>query len=107
MSFAANPREVSGVTIIDVRGRLALGDATARFCELVRREAENNSRLILNMEEVAYVDSAGIGELIGCHMAVKERGGALKLLHGQHLIKYLLNTKFEIFEDESAALASF
>jgi anti-sigma B factor antagonist len=112
MSFSLTRREIAGVTVIDIGGRLTLGEATAMFRELIHREADQNSRLVLNIADVAYVDSAGLGEMIGCQMAVNERGGALKLLHVRHLVKHVIQaarlyTHFEIFEDEPTAVRSF
>ncbi len=112
MSFALTPRTVGDVTILDASGRITLGDATGQLREAVLAEAAKSSRLILNLADVTYIDSAGLGEMLGSYTSVRNRGGDLKLLNVQKRIKDLLQitrlyTIFETFEDETAAVASF
>lgn len=112
MSLTINARMADGVTILDLSGRLTLGEATAQFRERVRAEAEKNPRVLLNVAGVSYMDSAGLGEMVGAHASVTSRGGQLKLLNAQQKLRDLLQitrlyTIFESFDDEAAALRSF
>jgi anti-sigma B factor antagonist len=101
-----------GVTILDLSGRLTLGEATAQFRDRVRAEAEKNPRILLNVAGLSYMDSAGLGEMVGAHASVTSRGGQLKLLNAQQKLRDLLQitrlyTVFESFDDEASALRSF
>ncbi len=112
MSLTITPRMVGDVTVLDVSGRITLGEATGHLRETVLAEAGKNSRMILNLANVSYIDSAGLGEMLGSYTSVRNRGGDLKLLNAQKRIKDLLQitklyTIFESFEDESAAVTSF
>ena len=112
MSVTINARTVDGVTILDLSGRLTLGDATAQFRERVRAEAEKNPRILLNVGGVGYMDSAGLGEMVGAHASITARGGQLKLLNAQQKLRDLLQitrlyTIFESFDDEATALRSY
>jgi anti-sigma B factor antagonist len=112
MSLSLTPRTVGDVTVIDASGRITLGDATGQLREVVSKQAEKNNKIVLNLSDVSYIDSAGLGEMLGSFTSVKNRGGDLKLLNVQKRIKDLLQitrlyTIFETFEDEAAAIASF
>jgi anti-sigma B factor antagonist len=100
------------VKILDLSGRLTLGEATAQFRDRVRAEAEKNPRILLNVAGLSYMDSAGLGEMVGAHASVTSRGGQLKLLNAQQKLRDLLQitrlyTVFESFDDEASALRSF
>ena len=112
MSLTLSTRPVGAVTVIDASGRITLGDATGQLRDTVHKEAEKNTKILLNLGDVSYIDSAGLGEMLGCFTSVKNRGGDLKLLNVQKRIKDLLQitrlyTIFETFEDEAAAIASY
>jgi anti-sigma B factor antagonist len=112
MTLSASARNVRGVTIIDLAGRIALGDSAAVLRDTVRREADKNAHLLLNLAEVNFVDSAGLGELVGCYTTMLNRHGFIRLLNVQPRLKELLKmtrlyTLFEVFDDEQAALNSF
>jgi anti-sigma B factor antagonist len=104
---------VDGVLLVDLRGRLTLGPET----EAVRTKlkgllAAGHRRIILNLVEVTYIDSVGLGTLIGGFTSARNAGGELKLLHlprgVQHLLQVTrLSTVFEIYESLPAAVASF
>jgi anti-sigma B factor antagonist len=101
-----------GVTILDLSGRLTLGEATAQFRERVRAEADKNPRVLLNVGGIGYMDSAGLGEMVGAHASVTGRGGQLKLVNAQQKLRDLLQitrlyTVFECYDDEASALRSF
>ncbi len=112
MSLSLTTRTIGDVTVIDASGRITLGDATGQLRDVVQKEAEKNSKIVLNLGDISYIDSAGLGEMLGCFTSVKNRGGDLKLLNVQKRIKDLLQitrlyTIFETFDDEAAAVASF
>ena len=106
-------RESGHVTIVDLEGRITLGEG----CTVVRqavRDLVNSGRrnILLNLQAVSYVDSAGLGEMAGSYVTVAKLGGQLKLLHCQARIDTMLQvTKLYAllvaFADESEALRSF
>lgn len=112
MAFAISRRVVDGITILDLQGRVTLGDATGKVREAVRQALAEQPNVILNLEGVAYMDSAGLGEMVGAFTSAKARGGQLKLLHPQKRLEDLLQltrlcTVFETFDSEAAATRSF
>jgi anti-sigma B factor antagonist len=113
VSVAARTRQSGAVSIIDLSGRITLGEGCAVLRDTVRDLlAKGNKKIVLNMGEVTYVDSAGLGELVGSHATVSHQDGQLRLLNLQKKIRDLmqitkLHTIFEVFEDEDAAVKSF
>lgn len=113
MSIHSNSREVGGVTILDISGKITLGAASAELRGVVTDAlAKGEKKIVLNLAEVGYVDSAGLGELVSAYTTVKNAGGTLKLLKltkkvSDLLVITKLVTVFETFDDESAAVASF
>lgn len=112
MSLTASVRQAGAVTIIDLNGRVTLGDATGLLRETVRKAAEQNPAILLNVAGVSYMDSAGLGEMVGAHASVMNRGGQIRLVNVQKKLQDLLQvtrlyTLFETFDDEATALASF
>lgn len=113
MPIAIHAREVGQVTIVDIRGRITLGDEIGQLRDAVRGlVAEGNKKIILNLEHVDYIDSSGVGELVGCFTTVRNAGGELKLLklskkvHGVLQVTKLY-TVFDIRDDEFHAVKSF
>jgi anti-sigma B factor antagonist len=106
-------REVSDVTILDIHGKLTLGEGD----ELLRDKInslihQGRKKLILNLAEVPYIDSAGLGEIVRTYTTVSRQGGSLKLLNLTKRIQDLLAitkllTVFETFESENDAVKSF
>lgn len=112
MGFNISKRVVSGVTILDLEGRVTLGDATGRIREAVKAAIIERPNIILNLAGVPYMDSAGLGEMVGAFTSVVGRGGQLRLLYPQKRLHDLLQltrlcTVFETFEDERAAVGSY
>lgn len=113
MSLDIQQREREGVIILDLKGRLTMGEEAGTFRSAVLRVSENpNVNLVLNMAHVDYVDSTGLGALVMCSSTVKKTGGRIKLLNlTRRNIELLVMTKlatiFEIFNDEQEALNSF
>ena len=113
MSLTLNTREVNGVTIIDLSGRLTMGEPCAAIREEVRDEISHEAKkLLLNLADVSYIDSAGLGELTAAYTSVKNRGGELKLLNLTKRVRDLMQitklyTVFDVHDDEKSAIASF
>ncbi len=113
MSFKATARDVNGVTVVDISGRITLGEGSAMLREMVRDMiAKENKRILLNLGDVNYIDSSGIGELVSGFTTVKSSGGELKLLNLTKKVHDLLQitklyTVFEVHNDERSALSSF
>lgn len=112
MNLTLGARTVGEVTIIDAEGRITLGEATVLLRDTILAEADKNPRIILNLAEVTYVDSAGLGEMLGSYTSVRNKGGDLKLLNVTKRVRDLLQitrllTIFETFDDEAAAVSSF
>ena len=105
--------EVEGVTVLNLTGRLTLGDGTRIFRQLiVDAVGLGHRRIIVNLAEVLHIDSTGLGELVKAHTTLRVNGGKLKLIklssRAQALVQLTrLHTVFELFETEDQALASF
>ncbi len=106
-------RTAGNVTILELNGKITIGDGSVQLREAVRRLLEQGHKnLLIDLGKVDYVDSSGIGELVSCYTTTKNQGGQLKLLNLTKKIQDLLSitkllTVFETFEGESDALASF
>jgi anti-sigma B factor antagonist len=104
---------VDHVTIIDIGGRIVLGDETETLRRAVREMiAKGKKKIVLNLAEVDYIDSSGVGELVGSFTAVRNSGGELKLLNLTQKVQDILNvtklyTVFDIKDDEFKAVKSF
>lgn len=106
-------REVSQVTIVDLDGRITLGDETEKLRDTIRQLiASGKKKIVLNLTRVEYIDSSGVGELVSSFTAVRNAGGDLKLFgltKKVHDLLYItkLYTVFDIKEDEFTAVKSF
>jgi anti-sigma B factor antagonist len=113
MSFKAVGRENGGVMVLDLDGRITLGDGSQVLRDLVRKQlTDGHLKILVNLSGIAYMDSSGLGELVSGLRAVRSQGGDLKLLSPSKKISDLLQiTKlygvFDIHKDESQAVASF
>ena len=113
MSLKLSVRQVGEVTVIDSAGRMTLGEGSIDFREKVKElTASGHKKILLNLAEVNYIDSSGIGELVSGFTSVSNAGGALKLLSLTKRVQDLLQitklyTVFEVFDDETAAIRSF
>ncbi len=105
--------EVEGVFVLHLQGSITLGEDTRKLRDLVHDTLETGkTRILLNMAEVHYLDSSGLGELIAAYTTVKHRGGQLKLMKLTPRVRDLVQlTKvhsiFEVFPDEESAVRSF
>jgi anti-sigma B factor antagonist len=106
-------RQVDGVTIVDCSGRITLGEGSVVLRDTVRDLlSKGNKKILLNLAEVNYIDSSGIGELVSAFTTVKNSGGELKLLNLTKKVKDVLQltklyTVFDIYDDEASAIGSF
>jgi len=113
VSFKATAREISGVTVVDLSGRITLGEGSAMLREMVRDFiGKGQKKIVLNLADVNYIDSSGIGELVSGFTTVKNHGGELKLLNLTKKVHDLLQitklyTVFDVHNDEGSALKSF
>jgi anti-sigma B factor antagonist len=113
VSVKLTTRQVGNVSVIDVAGRITLGEGSAALRETLRdMVAKNQNKILLNLGEVTYIDSSGIGELVSGYTTVTNTGGQLKLLNLNKRVKDLLQitklyTVFEVKEDEADAIRSF
>ena len=113
MSLKITMRETADATILDMSGRVTLGEGLGDLRDSIR-EALSGTRknIVLNLGEVSYIDSSGLGQLIGSYASVRERGGPMKLVNLQKKVVDLMQitkllTVFETYNTEAAALASF
>ena len=113
MSVKFTTRQVGDVTVIDAAGRITLGEGASQFRDTIRDlAAKGDKKILLNLNEVNYIDSSGIGEMVSGFTTVTNHGGQLKLLGLSKRVKDLLQitklyTVFEVFDDEAAAVRSF
>jgi anti-sigma B factor antagonist len=113
MALTAKVRQIGDVAVVDLHGKITLGESTGVLRdELKSLMAQGTKNIVLNMAGVSYVDSAGLGELVGAYTTATNQGGAVKLLHLQSKMKDLmqitkLHTIFPSYEDEQDALKSF
>lgn len=113
MSLKLSTRVVDGVSILDLSGRITLGEGSVQLRDTIRDLGSKGVKSILvNLGEVNYIDSSGIGELVSAFTSVKNQGGDLKLLNLNKKIYDLLQitklyTVFDVKEDEATAIASF
>ncbi len=106
-------REVSHVTIVDINGRITLGDETGLLRDTVRKLiAQGKKKIVLNLAKVDYIDSSGVGELVSSFTTVRNAGGELKLLALTKKVEDVLYvtklyTVFDVKDDEFTAVKSF
>jgi anti-sigma B factor antagonist len=109
----ASNRQVNGVTVVDMSGRITLGEGSVVLRDSIRDlVAKGQKKILLNLGDVTYIDSSGIGELVSAFTTVRNQGGELKLLNLTKKVHDLLQitklyTVFDIKDDETAAVGSF
>jgi len=113
VSVKLNSRQVGDVTVVDVAGRITLGEGSSALRDTLRElVGKGQKKILLNLGEVTYIDSSGIGELVSGFTTVTNSGGQLKLLGLNKRVKDLLQitklyTVFDVHEEEAAAVRSF
>lgn len=106
-------RTVNGVTVLDIHGKVTIGEGSVEIRNKVRELlGEGNKNILLNLGDVSYVDSSGIGELVSSFTTVTNQGGQLKLVNLTRRLRELLAitkllTVFDSYEDEDTAVQSF
>jgi anti-sigma B factor antagonist len=113
MALQGTAREQGGVAIIDFSGKITLGEGSATLRRMIRELIDQGHRkIIVNLYDVDYIDSSGIGELVSAYTTVRGAEGELKLLHLTKRVHDLLQitrlyTVFDVQTDENAAVQSF
>jgi anti-sigma B factor antagonist len=113
MSMKVATRQVDGVTILDLSGRITLGEGSVTLRDAVHDLiAKGSKHILLNLENINYIDSSGIGELVSAFTSVRNAGGELKLLNLTKKVHDLLQitklyTVFDIWDSEASAVSAF
>ena len=113
MSMKASNRQVDGVAVVDMSGRITLGEGSVVLRDTIRDlVGKGQKKILLNLGDVTYIDSSGIGELVSAFTAVRREGGELKLLNLTKKVHDLLQitklyTVFDIKDDEATAIKAF
>lgn len=113
MSMKTSTRQIDGVTVVDLSGRITLGEGSVVLRDTVRDLiGKGEKKILLNLGEVTYIDSSGIGELVSAFTTVRNQGGELKLLKLTKKVHDLLQitklyTVFDVKDDEAQAISSF
>ncbi|MBM3749149.1 MAG: STAS domain-containing protein [Acidobacteria bacterium] len=113
MSAKLSTRQVGEVVVVDVSGRITLGEGSSNLREgVLELLAKGSKKILLNLGDVTYIDSSGIGELVSAFTSVSNQGGTLKLLNLTKRVKDLLQitklyTVFDIYDNEAHAISRF
>jgi anti-sigma B factor antagonist len=113
MSMKVATRQVDGITILDLSGRITLGEGSVTLRDAVHDVlAKGQKKILLNLGEINYIDSSGIGELVSGFTSVRNAGGELKLLNLTKKVHDLLQitklyTVFDIWDNEASAIGAF
>ena len=113
MSMKASVRQVEGVIVVDLSGRIKLGEGSVTLRETVKDlMSKGHKKILLNLGDISYIDSSGIGELVAAFTSIRNQGGELKLLHLTKKVHDLLQitklyTVFDIKDDETVAIRAF
>ena len=113
MALRMTDRDVNAVKVLDIEGRIVLGEESNALREKLKSLiAEEKKKIVLNMANIKYIDSSGLGTLVAAHCSAKTRGASLRLCHlGSKFQEVLQITKlvtiFEVYDTEAAAVASF
>src|SRR5581483_5187501 len=113
MNLKLSTRTVDGVAVVDCTGRIVFGEESIALREQVKNLlAENRKQLVINLGGVTYIDSGGLGTLVGLYTSARSAGGSVKLARLTHRVGELLQvtkllTVFEVFENEDQAIRSY
>ena len=113
VALAIASREVDGVTVLDLSGRITLGEGSVQLRDAIRDLiGKGQKRILLDLGDVSYIDSSGLGELVSAYTTAKNQGANLKLLKLTKKVHDLLQltklyTVFDIYDDEAKAIGSF
>ena len=113
MSTKASTRQTGSITVVDLTGPIKLGEGSSVLRDTVKDLlGKGHKKILLNLGDVNYIDSTGIGELVSAFTSVRNQGGELKLLHLTKKVHDVLQitklyTVFHVLDDETAAIAAF
>jgi anti-sigma B factor antagonist len=113
VSMKASTRQAGSVTIVDLSGQIKLGEGSSVLRDTVKDLlAKGQKKILLNLGDISYIDSSGIGELVAAYTSVRNQDGEMKLLHLTKKIHDVLQitklyTVFHVLDDEAAAIAAF
>ena len=113
MALTIASREVDGITVLDLSGRITLGEGSVQLRDAIRDLiSKGKKNILVNLGEVNYIDSSGLGELVSAYTTAKNQGATVKLLKLTKKVHDLLQltklyTVFDVSEDEASAIASF
>lgn len=113
MALTIASREVDGVAVLDLSGRITLGEGSVQLRDAIRELiSKGQKNILLNMGEVNYIDSSGLGELVSAYTTARNQGAGVKLLSLTKKVHDLLQltklyTVFDIYDDEASGIASF
>ena len=113
MALSIASREVDGVTVLDLNGRITLGEGSVQLRDAIRDLiGKGQKSILLNLSEVNYIDSSGLGELVSAYTTARNQGAALKLLGLSKKVNDLLQltklyTVFDMYDDEASGIASY
>jgi anti-sigma B factor antagonist len=113
MTIRMTNRELDGVSVLELSGRIVLGEESNAFREKLKSlVAAGNKKIVLNMADVTYIDSTGLGTLVAGHLTAKNQGASLRLCNlGKKFYEVMSVTKlltvFDVYDTETAAISSF
>jgi anti-sigma B factor antagonist len=112
MSLKLNARTIEGVRVIDCSGRIVFGDEAGYLRDTIKKDLAENNKLVLNLANVSYIDSGGIGTLVSLFTTARNAGGDIKLVNLTKRVGDLLQitkliTVFESYDDEQKAVKAF
>jgi anti-sigma B factor antagonist len=107
VALAISSREVDGVTVLELSGRITLGEGSVQLRDAIRDViAKGQRNVLVDLGEVSYIDSSGLGELVSAYTTARNQGAKLKKVHDLLQLTKLY-TVFDIYDDEASAIASF
>jgi anti-sigma B factor antagonist len=112
MQLRMSTRTLAGALVVDCSGRLVFGEESASLRDMVKKAVVQNPSIVLNLHEVTYIDSGGLGTLVSLYTTARNAGGAVKLARLSQRLSDLLSvtkllTVFEVFDDEEKAAKSY
>jgi anti-sigma B factor antagonist len=112
MQLRMSTRTLDGVMVVDCSGRIVFGEESASLRDAIRKLLSESPKVVLNLRDVTYIDSGGLGTLVSLYTTARNAGGAVKLARLTQRVDDLLQvtklvTIFEVFDDEKEAVQSF
>jgi len=112
MNLKMSTRQIDGITVIDCNGRIVFGEDAAALREMVKGLLPKSPRIVLNLKDVSYIDSGGLGMLVGIYSSARSAGGEVKLASLTQRVNQLLQvtklvTVFEVADNAESAVKSF